>query len=258
MSRPRRIVYVCARCGCESCQVTAWVECNTGHDAGGDNPLPYAYCLRCDDGEAELAEREMTDAERAAELRRWKLRAGAACEAMVVRALDLLGVEAATHLVANAMSAFYSDAEDPHDEPLPDVLEALQRRVDDDRRHRAAHPDYRYVYPEGPEVAQLLVELDAIWTRAHQGVDVRPDALDRLRERQDSGAPFRGPGWEQALERAERRGETGVRSSLGLTVQRAGGFWTVGFEAPAGRRIAKGEHTMLGVAAELCLRALDE
>lgn len=180
------------------------------------------------------------------DLKQWKTRANAAAEAMTVRALDLLGVETASHLVANVLSPYIMD---PNDEELAPVLSALRDRVVLDRRFRADNPVYPHAYPSDIILWPLLEELARIWDAAHAGVDVSPDVLERLKDRVERGIMSEGD--RPYLD------DLG-RSALGLTLKRAHGFWFVGFEVPSGRRIARGEHPMLLVAAELCWRRLTE
>lgn len=223
---PRKSKFVCAECGTEHAQVTAWVDVNTRREEGDSAPVPFVYCPTCDTDAAELREVQLSPAERAVVLTEWRRRALVAVEAMVVAALDVLGVETASHLVANAMTPYLSD---PDDADLPDPIDALIGVVERDRSHRAANPGYPHAYPD--DVRRLLVELDILWVRAHRGEHVTPDALDRLREAVD-------------LEPHKRA----------LRVLRSRGFWHVLAEAPEGRVIARAAHPMLAVAAVLCAR----
>lgn len=40
--------YVCPECGCATVQISAWIDVNTGKDAGGDGPTDEAWCSSCD------------------------------------------------------------------------------------------------------------------------------------------------------------------------------------------------------------------
>lgn len=230
----KRTKMVCAKCGSDAVEETAWIGVNDGKVNAGDGPLSDAYRNDCP-GECDLDEIDLTPEEQAAELRTWKRRARSAAEAMTVAAIAVLGVEVASHLVANVLASLFAEAEGPPEPdplpgeaPAPSLLERLRSRVEADRRHRAEHPSYRYEYPEAAPVERLLVELDVLWSRAHAGENVTPDSLDLLRE------------WADV-----RQGKRALRTL------RSEGFWHVFVESPEGRVLARGEHPMLAVAAEI-------
>jgi hypothetical protein len=151
-----------------------------------------------------------------------------AAAAMVVRALTPLGVDVASHLVGNATASFFF-MEDAEDETLPTIRAALEGVVASDRRARAAHPDYPHTYPE--DVSDLLDELAEVWRNVHAG-RYEVDPVGALVSHVDLSSRSRD-----------------------LKIRRSSGRWYVSVRDHR-RVIARADHPMLEVAAELCLRLL--
>lgn len=248
MNAPRKTKVVCGRCGADSVRIRheAWVEANTGK-VSELFPELGTYCPSCDDS-VPVIEQALFTEDLSLELARWKRRADAALEAMVVRALRSLSVDDATRGVIEAMTPRLIDPEGEHppvNEVLFSALEALLPLV---------------------ELTVLVTDLELLWERAHAGEDVSPGALRALYLASKAGA-WRSP---EAVEQAQAGGRSGVRSNLGLRADYERGSWVVRFYSPSGawyremtggqstegRVIASGEHSMLEVAAELCRRSL--
>jgi hypothetical protein len=45
----KKFIFVCAECGSESIQATAWYDVNTNEIVSGDPPTDQVYCLDCDE-----------------------------------------------------------------------------------------------------------------------------------------------------------------------------------------------------------------
>lgn len=256
---------VCSECGADTCQtsVEAVVDLNTRrvveerpHDRGG-----WIYCPACD-CDVEPRSVPLTAEELSAKRALWRRRSDAALEAMVVRAMEVLDADLARHLIANALTPRILA---PDDAGLPPVGAALQ-----DIFERVLLPSASAGPLRPVELDLLVAELELIWTRALRGEDVSPGVLAGLRALAESGAVFS----LEARERARLVGKVGVCSDLAVEAVFQRGFWTVLFCSPcaawyaehgqllarpgsdAGRVLARGTHSMLEVAAELCRRAL--
>lgn len=249
---PRTTKFVCEKCSADTVQRDAMLTFNTGEFVD-TRPVDTIYCPNCDET-VSLLEVSLTEAEQVAENKQWTRRAHAAIEAMIVDGMGTIGARELRHIYGRTFLA--PDAEHahlPHHDVCMQVADSPRLR--ELVKIRPISSGFERVNPAGAEILnakrrelrlRLIAMFDRavdIWHRAHDGLNVTPDSLQRLADAVDRMQPDKAQRYVLTVRRIASCWEVVVLDSH-KTEHRHKGV------------VADGVEHYLCVAAERCIKDL--